>query len=91
MHKGKIYLVSCKALDCPPTKEGSWRQANEWWDHQFTKVKEPLCRFDHIIAEPTRRKSWMTHQGLDTTGMDRTIASVRRKTTLSPEPQAERW
>ena len=77
MHKGKIYLVSCKALDCPPTKEGSWRQANEWWDHQFTKVKEPLCRFDHIIAELTRRKSWMTHQGLDTTGMDRTIAMVR--------------
>jgi site-specific recombinase XerD len=77
MHKGKVYVISCKALDCPPTKEGSYLAANQWWEHQFTKIKEPVCRFDYIIEELERRKSWMTQQGLDSSGMDKTIQMVR--------------
>lgn len=30
-YKGKLYLVSCRQLEAPPTKEGSIGSANAWW------------------------------------------------------------
>jgi integrase len=77
MHHGITYTISCDALDCPRTKQDSWRQANEWWEHQFTKIKEPSCRFDDVLEELARRKSWLLHHGLDTAGIDQTITLVR--------------
>ena len=77
MHHGITYTISCDALDCPRTKQDSWRQANEWWEHQFTKIREPSCRFDDVLEELARRKSWLLHHGLDTAGIDQTITLVR--------------
>ena len=34
MHRGKLYVVSCRQLGVPETKEASWRAANEWWEQQ---------------------------------------------------------
>jgi integrase len=34
VHKGKVYVVSCRQLGAPETKEASWRAANEWWERQ---------------------------------------------------------
>jgi hypothetical protein len=31
MFKGETYFVSCLALGCEQTKEGSWQAANAWW------------------------------------------------------------
>jgi len=31
MYRGKRYVVSCRQLGAPETKEGSYRKANEWW------------------------------------------------------------
>jgi hypothetical protein len=31
MFRGKTYFVSCLALGCEQTKEGSWQAANAWW------------------------------------------------------------
>ena len=31
LHHGKWYRVTCTDLDCEPTKEDSYRAANEWW------------------------------------------------------------
>jgi len=31
-YKKKKYAVSCRQLEAPPTKEGSYQQANAWWE-----------------------------------------------------------
>src|SRR5205807_1714392 len=42
-YRGKNYAVSCDQLGCPRTKEGSWRQANEWWNRKQAEItaREP--------------------------------------------------
>src|SRR3954451_3833204 len=30
-YKKKKYAISCRQLNAPPTKEGSYQQANAWW------------------------------------------------------------
>ena len=34
VHKGEVYVVSCRQLGVPETKEASWCAANEWWERQ---------------------------------------------------------
>jgi integrase len=34
VYKGKVYVVSCRQLGFPDTKEASWKAANEWWGQQ---------------------------------------------------------
>lgn len=34
VYKGKVYLVSCRQLGVPDTKDASWKAANEWWQEQ---------------------------------------------------------
>lgn len=38
MHRGKMYVVSCRQLDVPENKEASWRAANEWWERQLEQA-----------------------------------------------------
>jgi integrase len=37
-YKGKKYAISCRQLGTPPTKEGSYQQANEWWRAKQAEV-----------------------------------------------------
>ncbi len=37
-HKGNIYRVSPRQLGCEPTKEASWRAANEWWEARLKEI-----------------------------------------------------
>jgi len=79
MYKGKVYTVSCDALDCPATKEGSYKAANAYWESLFTKIKNPPTRFDYIILELERRKAWNVHHGEPTENFDQTIQTVRER------------
>src|SRR5437764_1208305 len=38
-HKGRMYAVSCRQLDCPETKEGSAAAANGWWEKKRKEVE----------------------------------------------------
>lgn len=40
MHRGKMFVVSCRQLDAAETKEASWRAANAWWEEQRKRVDE---------------------------------------------------
>ena len=37
-HRGKIYAISCRQLNCPPTKEGSIDAANDWWEAKLKEI-----------------------------------------------------
>ena len=39
-HKGKLYCVSCRQLDAPPTKAGSMAAANDWWEGKLAEITE---------------------------------------------------
>ncbi|MDR3582533.1 MAG: tyrosine-type recombinase/integrase [Candidatus Pacebacteria bacterium] len=41
MHRGKVYVVSCRHLGTPETKEGSWKEANEWWAATKAEAEKP--------------------------------------------------
>ena len=34
VYNGKVYVVSCRQLGAPDTKDASWKAANEWWQEQ---------------------------------------------------------
>jgi len=34
VHRGKVYMLSCRQLGVPETKEASWQAANEWWERE---------------------------------------------------------
>jgi integrase len=38
-HKGKMYTVSCRQLDCPDTKEASAPAANTWWAAKLKEIE----------------------------------------------------
>jgi integrase len=37
-YKGKKYAVSCRQLGAPDTKDGSYQQANEWWQRRRAEI-----------------------------------------------------
>jgi integrase len=41
MLNGKVYVVSCRQLGVPETKEASWRAANQWWEEQRQIAEQP--------------------------------------------------
>lgn len=38
MYKGKRYVISCKALGAPETKEASYQAANQWWQAKRAEI-----------------------------------------------------
>ena len=42
MHEGKRYVISCKALNVPPTKEASYQAANDWWRSKVNEIDAQL-------------------------------------------------
>ncbi len=83
MHRGKVYTISCDALGCAGTKEGSYRQANLLWESQFAQIKYPPTRFGYIIEELERRKAWLVHNNLDATPLDGAINALRNPSIIS--------
>jgi integrase len=56
-YQGKMYVVSCKALSTPETKDASWRAANAWWvrkqaelDAESTAADAPNLRLASALA-----------------------------------------
>jgi integrase len=59
MHRGKLYVVSCRQLGVPETKEASWRAANDWWQQQEGNADLPTeddriaraVRFNRLVQD----------------------------------------
>lgn len=104
MFKGQVYVVSCRQLDAPETKEGSYQAANEWWLKQKAELDGvPTPRPNEgWITELERRKSWAQSQGdqtltaalekdisrLESEGIGDLSPSLARRTYL---PEGELW
>lgn len=41
LHRGVMYVISCRKLGVPETKEDSWRAANEWFEKQREAREKP--------------------------------------------------
>ena len=39
LHRGKVYVISCKELGAPPTKEGSYQAANAWGERKRAEIE----------------------------------------------------
>lgn len=46
-YKGKTYAVSCRQLNCKPTKADSKKAANEWWIAKQAEIDERLNARSH--------------------------------------------
>src|SRR4051812_43916205 len=53
VHRGKVYVISCKELGAPPNKEGSYQAANDWWE---TKRAEIDGYLDQLMAAEIRQR-----------------------------------
>jgi len=52
-YNGRKYAVSCRQLNAPESKEGSYQAANEWWTRkkaEIDAVPAPLPLAEHLAA-----------------------------------------
>jgi integrase len=64
-YKGRRYVVSCRQLGAPETKEGSYQAANAWWQAQKAAIdaERPADPHASAIVELTRRRDWLARHG----------------------------
>ncbi|MBY0588852.1 site-specific integrase [bacterium] len=69
MHRGERFIVSCRQLETEPTKEASWKAANEWWTNKLVEIEaRPPAPHPHqeTLDLLMKRKTWaVTHGQLD--------------------------
>ena len=60
LHRGRRYVVSCRQLGVPETKEASFRAANEWWERKLAEVEalQPPSPHQPVVDELRRREAW---------------------------------
>jgi hypothetical protein len=60
LYKGQRYVVSCRQLDAPETKEESYQKANDWWIAKQTEIDghEPPHRYAEHLELLRRRREW---------------------------------
>jgi hypothetical protein len=54
VHRGKVYVVSCKDLGAPPTKEGSYQAANAWWERKQAEIDGYMIQLTAVEIERRR-------------------------------------
>lgn len=66
MYRGKRYAVSCRQLGTAPTKEESWRQANEWWLQKRAEIDRaaPKYLLHPLLEELKQKEAWASQHGL---------------------------
>ena len=75
MYRGKRYIVSCRQLGTPETKEGSYKAANDWWRQKLAEIEgNPLqARVEPLLRTLEEQKAREQEQGLDTSALDFTL------------------
>jgi integrase len=53
-YRGTWYAVSCRRLGTPPTKESSWRAANDWWANQQRSIDNAPPSEEELRANAIR-------------------------------------
>jgi hypothetical protein len=58
MYKGRRFVISCRQLGVPGTKEESYQAANEWWRRKRAEIDgqpapSPYSNFDRLMAMAT--------------------------------------
>jgi hypothetical protein len=69
MHKGQRFVVSCRQLGAPPTKEASYVAANEWWRQKLAEIESDPHRLDRIRQDLGSQAGWMERIGETTKKM----------------------
>lgn len=66
MYRRRRYAVSCRQLNCEPTKEASWRLANDWWRRKQAEIDRaaPQHPFQPLIEELKQKEAWARQHGL---------------------------
>ncbi len=56
-YRNRRYVVSCRQLDSPETKEGSYQAANAWWMAKKAEVdgKLPPHPLSHLLEMRAQR------------------------------------
>jgi integrase len=75
MHRGQRFVVSCRQLRTPETKEGSYHQANIWWRQKLSEIESQATStlYQPIIQALEDQKVREQEQGKDTSALDFTI------------------
>jgi len=64
MFKGTRYQVYCTELNAPPTKEGSYQAANDWWSRKVAQLK-PTLPNDYRLAIENLKQLEQAHHLAD--------------------------
>src|SRR4051812_6870145 len=64
-YRNTRYVVSCRQLDAPETKDGSYQAANAWWLAKKAEVDGKLPPHPHapLLESWARRLAWARSQG----------------------------
>ncbi len=90
LHRGKLYIVSCRALGVPETKADSYLAANAWWATRRAEIdgSHPVRPNDDLLTEMELRRDVCRRLGAEPEAgdLDDRIALVR---AMGDEPRAE--
>jgi|SRR5579864_844633 len=61
-HNNKRYVVSCRQLNAPQTKEGSYQAANAWWEAKKAELdgQHSPHPYAFFLADLSKRLAWAT-------------------------------
>jgi integrase len=76
-HNGKWYAISCRKLGVPPTKEASWRAANDWWEAKLKEIESAPPTEQELRANAFRVWSMVQDwQQLDEASREKLVDSL---------------
>ena len=88
LYKGKLYWVTCRDLHAPPTKDGSYKQANAWWVQRRAEVEgyNPPSKHEGAVEVIQERLAWAqaNNQRKLADRLRATIEELRRLDDLHP-------
>ena len=60
LHLGRRYVVSCRQLGVPESKDASFRAANAWWEAKLAEIEagQPARPYAVAVEELRRREAW---------------------------------
>lgn len=80
--KGTVHIISCRQLNVPETKEGSYQAANAWWQAKRAEIigRESPGPQQHIIDQLEPRKAWYQQRGevADAARIEEFIAELKQ-------------
>jgi integrase len=84
MYRGVLYKISCRQLNAPETKEGSYQAANVWWHQKLSDLTAEPKRREEINARLEQQHQWVLSSNKQAREITRELIERQRAVLAKP-------